>query len=45
VPFDDCKGEGADTSWTKELLTIAFELSGPAGAKRWIEIDNVSFSR
>ena len=45
VPFADCKGEGADASWTKELLTLAFELSGPAGAKRWIEIDNVSFSR
>jgi len=45
VPFSEFKGEGLLPSWTTDLLNVAFELGGPAGSRRWLEIDNVRFLR
>lgn len=46
VPFSECAGDGTEgTAWVRQLLSLAFELAGQAGSKRWIEIDNVEFVR
>jgi hypothetical protein len=45
IPFAELKAEGLDAPWTKDVLTLAFELTGPPAAQRWIELDNVGFVR
>jgi len=45
IPFVEFTGEGLVPAWTKDLLSLAIELNGPAGSRRWLEIDNVAFVR
>jgi hypothetical protein len=45
VPFARFDAAGLPPSWTMGVLTVAFELPGPPGSQRWLEIANVAFMR
>jgi len=45
IPFSEYRGDQLPSSWAKDLLNVAFELGGPAGSRRWLEIDNLGFLR
>lgn len=45
LAFSEFAGDGPAEAWTHALLALAFEVSGPGGTCRWLEVDNVAFVR